>query len=100
MAADTSSSGELIAADSGMREPPFASAWRRAHLTVDQRLARGRTARTQAPGSSHGQWEPAADRPDPVALLEKQAASRVPQLVPIRHGRMLASPLPSTAAPH
>ena len=70
----------------------FASAWRRAHLTVDQRVARGRAARTEAPRSSHGRWEPAPDRPDPIALLEEQAASRVPELVPIRYGRMLVSP--------
>ena len=76
----------------GARTPPFASAWRRAHLTVDQRVARGRAARTEAPRSAHGRWAPAPDRPDPVALLEEQAASRVPMLVPIRHGRMLVSP--------
>ncbi len=45
-----------------------------------------------APRSSHGSWEPAPDRPDPVALLEEQAESRVPELVPIRYGRMLVSP--------
>jgi uncharacterized protein (DUF2252 family) len=71
---------------------PFASAWRRAHLTVDERKARGLAARQQAPRSSHGRWEPAPDRPDPVALLEEQAATRVPMLVPIRYGRMLVSP--------
>jgi uncharacterized protein (DUF2252 family) len=71
---------------------PFASSWRRRHLTVDERVARGRTARKEVPRSSHGRWEPAADRPDPVALLEDQAASRVPELVPIRYGRMLVSP--------
>jgi uncharacterized protein (DUF2252 family) len=71
---------------------PFASSWRRRHLTVDERVARGREARTAAPRSSHGRWEPAPDRPDPIALLEDQAASRVPELVPIRYGRMLASP--------
>jgi uncharacterized protein (DUF2252 family) len=70
----------------------FASAWRREHLTVEQRVARGRSARKEAPRSSHGRWEPAADRPDPIALLEEQAQSRVPQLVPIRYGRMLVSP--------
>jgi uncharacterized protein (DUF2252 family) len=70
----------------------FASAWRRAHLTVDQRVARGRSARRDAPRSSHGSWQPAADRPDPVALLQEQAESRVARLVPIRHGRMLVSP--------
>ena len=71
---------------------PFASAWRRAHLTVEERKARGLAARQEAPRSSHGRWEPAPDRPDPVALLEEQAESRVPMLVPIRYGRMLVSP--------
>jgi uncharacterized protein (DUF2252 family) len=61
-------------------------------LTVDQRIARGRTARAEVPRSAHGRWVPAPDRPDPVALLEEQAASRVPQLVPVRYGRMLVSP--------
>jgi uncharacterized protein (DUF2252 family) len=61
-------------------------------LTVEERVARGRAARIEAPRSAHGQWKPAPDRPDPVALLEEQAVSRVPQLVPIRYGRMLVSP--------
>ena len=59
---------------------------------MDERVARGRTARQEVPRASHGQWTPAPDRPDPVALLEEQAASRVPQLVPVRYGRMLVSP--------
>jgi uncharacterized protein (DUF2252 family) len=71
---------------------PFASAWRRAHLTVEERKARGLAARKDAPRSSHGRWEPAPDRPDPVALLEEQAESRVPQMIPVRYGRMLVSP--------
>ena len=71
---------------------PFASAWRRRHLSVDERVARGRAARKDVSRPAHGRWEPAADRPDPVALLEEQAASRVPGLVPIRYGRMLVSP--------
>jgi uncharacterized protein (DUF2252 family) len=82
----------LTGTAAGERTAPFASAWRRAHLTVDERLARGKTARVEAPRSSHGKWEPAPDRPDPIALLEEQAASRVPQLVPVRYGRMLVSP--------
>ena len=73
-------------------DPPFASAWRRARLSVEERVTRGKTARTDAPRSSHGRWEPAPDRPDPVALLEEQAADRVPELVPIRYGRMMVSP--------
>jgi uncharacterized protein (DUF2252 family) len=58
----------------------------------DQRAARGREARKRAPRSSHTAWEPRADRADPVALLESQAAERAPDLVPLRYGRMLASP--------
>ena len=71
---------------------PFASAWRRAHLTVEQRIARGRTARSTVPRSAHRTWVPSPTRPDPVALLEEQATSRVADLVPIRYGRMLVSP--------
>src|SRR5512133_81432 len=70
----------------------FGSAWRRARLTVEDRVARGKSARQQAPRSSHRQFVPAADRPDPISLLEKQAESRVQALVPIRYGRMLVSP--------
>jgi len=57
-----------------------------------ERAAAGKAARTQAPRSSHGEWAPASDRPDPVELLEGQATSRVGQLVPLRYGRMLVSP--------
>ncbi len=57
-----------------------------------ERVARGRAARQRAPRSSHGDWRPDPDRPDPVGLLEEQAATRVPELVPIRYGRMLVSP--------
>ena len=71
---------------------PSVPSWRRAHLTVDERLARGRAARRKAPRSEHGRWAPAPGRGDPVAVLEAQAASRVADLVPIRYGRMLASP--------
>jgi uncharacterized protein (DUF2252 family) len=56
------------------------------------RAATGRSCRSQAPRSSHAAWEPRGDRPDPIALLEEQAAERVPDLVPIRYGRMAASP--------
>jgi len=60
--------------------------------TTADPAATGRDARAAAPRSSHADWEPAPDRPDPVQLLEQQARSRVPELVPIRHGRMLRSP--------
>lgn len=58
---------------------------------VDSRV-RGKRARELAPRSSHGEWSPARDRPDPVAILEAQAADRAPELLPIRYGRMLSSP--------
>jgi uncharacterized protein (DUF2252 family) len=48
--------------------------------------------RAELPRSAHADWEPASDRPDPVSLLEEQAETRLPELVPIRYGRMLASP--------
>jgi uncharacterized protein (DUF2252 family) len=62
------------------------------HPTVAERAATGKAARAIAPRSGQGEWEPASDRRDPVELLEEQAASRVPDLVPIRYGRMLVSP--------
>jgi uncharacterized protein (DUF2252 family) len=62
------------------------------HRTPDERIAAGKAARGEAPRSSHGEWAPADDRPDPVELLESQATSRVGQLVPLRYGRMLVSP--------
>jgi uncharacterized protein (DUF2252 family) len=69
-----------------------ARARRNAHLSVDERVARGRAARGAAPRSAHGDWKPEGGRADPIGLLEEQAASRVPELVPIRYGRMLESP--------
>jgi uncharacterized protein (DUF2252 family) len=60
-------------------------------LSWDDRVALGKAARSTSPRSDQT-WEPAAKRPDPVDLLESQAASRVPELVPIRYGRMLVSP--------
>jgi uncharacterized protein (DUF2252 family) len=55
-------------------------------------VASGRAARRTLPRSSHGEWNPPPDRPDPVVLLEEQAETRAPELVPIRYGRMLVSP--------
>jgi uncharacterized protein (DUF2252 family) len=57
-----------------------------------ERAAVGKAARGDASRSSHGEWAPAKDRPDPVELLEAQATTRVGQLVPLRYGRMLVSP--------
>ena len=63
-----------------------------AHPSIDERKARGLEARDRTPVSSHAKWRPAADRPDPVALLEEQNRTREPDLVPVRHGRMMVSP--------
>jgi uncharacterized protein (DUF2252 family) len=62
------------------------------HFTPAERSARGKAARAEVPRTSHGEWEPPPHRPDPVELLEEQAQTRVPELVPIRYGRMLVSP--------
>jgi uncharacterized protein (DUF2252 family) len=63
-----------------------------ARLTVAERQELGRSKRDVLPRSSLGEYAPATDRPDPVGLLESQATSRIAELVPIRYGRMLASP--------
>jgi uncharacterized protein (DUF2252 family) len=63
-----------------------------AHPSVEERRARGEEARSQTPLSSHTDWAPAAGRPDPVGLLEEQNVTREPDLVPVRHGRMVVSP--------
>jgi Uncharacterized protein conserved in bacteria (DUF2252) len=60
--------------------------------TPDQRAALGREARALVPRSRHGEWEVPADRTDPLEILALQATTRVPDLVPIRYGRMAASP--------
>jgi uncharacterized protein (DUF2252 family) len=61
-------------------------------LTPAERAERGKAARSAVPRDSHAGYHPPADRPDPVGLLERQAATRLPDLVPVRYGRMLASP--------
>jgi uncharacterized protein (DUF2252 family) len=70
----------------------MAASKRVAHLSVDERRAQGKEAGNHTPPSSHAGWAPATDRPDPVGLLQEQNATREPDLVPVRHGRMLASP--------
>jgi uncharacterized protein (DUF2252 family) len=63
-----------------------------AHPSVEDRKAHGLEARDRAALSSHTKWRPAADRPDPVALLQEQDTTREQDLVPVRHGRMMVSP--------
>jgi uncharacterized protein (DUF2252 family) len=62
------------------------------HPSPADRLAAGKAARAEVPRSVHADWTPAPDRRDPVQLLEEQGRSRVPELVPLRYGRMLVSP--------
>ena len=62
------------------------------HPSIDERRAAGKQTRKRTPPSSHLGWRPATDRPDPVALLEAQNLTREPDLVPVRHGRMMVSP--------
>ena len=78
------------------REEEITTSRRRAvgseYRSVSDRVAYGKAVRAKVPRSSHAAWEPPAKRPSPVTLLEQQAKTRVPELVPIRYGRMLVSP--------
>ncbi|MFJ1967213.1 DUF2252 domain-containing protein [Streptomyces sp. NPDC087903] len=62
------------------------------HATPEDRAALGKEARRRSPRSAHAEYKPSAHRPDPLAILEAQSATRVPELVPIRYGRMSESP--------
>jgi uncharacterized protein (DUF2252 family) len=77
-------------ADSPVRAPVEPSPVH--HLTPAERAALGKAARSSVPRANQAVWDPPANRPEAVDLLESQAADRVPELVPIRYGRMLASP--------
>jgi uncharacterized protein (DUF2252 family) len=63
-----------------------------APLTASEREAAGKAARARSPRKGHAVWDPGPDRADPVGILERQDETRAPELVPIRHGRMLVSP--------
>src|SRR5262249_28845068 len=62
------------------------------HPSIDERRSMGLEARNPTPINDHANWRPASNRPDPVVLLEEQDETREPDLVPVRHGRMMASP--------
>jgi uncharacterized protein (DUF2252 family) len=62
------------------------------HITPAERAERGKTVRAEVPLESHAVFDPPPDRPDPIGLLEEQATTRVPELVPVRYGRMMVSP--------
>ena len=60
--------------------------------TREERAKAGVEARARLPAAAHADWTPAPDRPDPIALLEGQATTRIADLVPVRYGRMALSP--------
>src|SRR6201995_1682239 len=62
------------------------------HLSVAERVQRGKAARAEVPRASHAAFTPPPGRADPLEVLESQASTRIPELVPIRYGRMLVSP--------
>src|SRR5262249_7163942 len=62
------------------------------YRTPDERRARGKALRQGVPRSDHGAWEPPANRRDPIELLSASNEGRMPELVPIRFGRMVQSP--------
>ena len=62
------------------------------HATRAERYAMGKSLREKCPRASHAAWQPAADRPDPVSLVLKSDEGRIPELLPLRHGRMVLSP--------
>jgi uncharacterized protein (DUF2252 family) len=62
------------------------------HPSVQQRAELGKSTRRKIPRESHADWDAKPDRPNPVELLEAQDATRIAELIPIRYGRMLASP--------
>src|SRR3954447_16376584 len=63
-----------------------------ARITREERVARGKAARVAVPRASHAEFTAGPDRADPLALLEGQGVTRVPELLPIRYGRMASSP--------
>ncbi|WP_433465020.1 DUF2252 domain-containing protein [Spirillospora sp. CA-128828] len=62
------------------------------HLSPSERAAYGKAARARVPRTGHAAFEPDGQRPDPIGVIERQSAERVPELAPIRYGRMLESP--------
>ena len=62
------------------------------HQSIQERFASGKELRKKHPRLLHGEYKPAADRADPVSVLEEQGKSRLQELVPVRYARMLTSP--------
>ena len=73
-------------------EPLSKRGRKRAHSTRRERVREGQTLRRRVSRKSHGEWDLAAIRRDPITILEKSNQGRLPELVPIRYGRMVQSP--------
>jgi hypothetical protein len=61
-------------------------------LSVEERVVAGKALRKKYPRHLQGEYQPASNRTDPVSILEEQAKTRLPDLVPVRYARMLTSP--------
>src|SRR5258708_9047100 len=83
---------ELTAEAPSRRAPRYQLGAALGRLTPAESAARGKAARAAAPRTSHAVFEPGPDRPDPIALLEEQAATGLPEVVPVRWGGMVVSP--------
>ena len=81
-------SSRKTAAPLPVEEPPAIGP----RLSRAEQFEMGKSLRSACPRRSHAAWNPADDRPDPVALLEQSSEGRIPELVPIRYGRMMHSP--------
>jgi uncharacterized protein (DUF2252 family) len=74
------------------KQPALPPSSYQTHPTHAELLAMGKALREKCPRKAHAAWQPAADRPDTVALLEKSSEGRIPELLPVRYGRMTRSP--------
>jgi uncharacterized protein (DUF2252 family) len=92
MTEPTKSGGRRVATSHADPAPPRIPRRAIEGDTAAKHRAYGRSIRLEVPLSAHGDWTSPPDRPDPVALLMEQSATRVEDLVPIRYGRMLVSP--------
>jgi hypothetical protein len=92
MANTRSSSSRRGALDQAWHESALLKSFLAPRASVASRLAAGKELRLRVPRASHAEYKAARTRADPVAILQAQAKTRLPHLVPIRYGRMLASP--------
>ena len=96
---ETNDAQESGRGDAGAPAKRSAVGGRVEHFTVEERTARGKATRAEVSRASHGDWEPAAHRPDPVELLEEQAQTRVPSSCRFATDACSSRRSPSTAAP-